>query len=131
PPLRPLNQRVALRSMLAPLCAHETTAYIAERLRIAGSDVRTIFTPEAVATVHGCSGGIPRTISVVCDNALVSGFALDQRPIGRSIVLEVCRDFDLPLPRSEGAVDASIATLVPSARPAAAAMAVGTSLILA
>ena len=42
------------------------------------------------------SGGIPRTISVICDNALVSGFALDQRLIDKGIVLEVCEDFDFP-----------------------------------
>ena len=41
------------------------------------------------------SGGIPRTISVICDNALVSGFAADERPVSRQTVLEVCRDFDL------------------------------------
>jgi hypothetical protein len=32
---------------------------------------------------------------VICDNALVSGFALDRRPVGRDVVLEVCADFDL------------------------------------
>jgi len=40
---------------------------------------------EAIDTVHQRSGGIPRTISVICDNALVTGFALDKRPsINRS-----------------------------------------------
>ena len=40
------------------------------------------------------SRGVPRTISVICDNALVSGFALQQKPVGATIVQEVCRDFD-------------------------------------
>jgi general secretion pathway protein A len=39
--------------------------------------------------------GIPRTISVICDNALVTGFALDWRPVDRDVILEVCRDLDL------------------------------------
>jgi hypothetical protein len=34
-------------------------------------------------------------ISVICDNALVSGFAADCRPVGSQIVEDVCRDFDL------------------------------------
>jgi hypothetical protein len=29
---------------------------------------------------------------VICDNALVTGFALDRQPVGRDVVLEVCRD---------------------------------------
>jgi hypothetical protein len=48
--------------------------------------------------IHQRSGGIPRTISVLCDNALMSGFAVDQRPVGRQLVLEVCRDFDFETP---------------------------------
>jgi type II secretory pathway predicted ATPase ExeA len=95
--MQQLKQRVALRALLAPLNLRETADYMAERIRISGGDIRTIFTQEAVAAIFGCSGGIPRTISVVCDNALVSGFALDQRPVGRSVITEVCRDFDLPV----------------------------------
>ncbi len=45
--------------------------------------------------IHEHSRGIPRTISVICDNALVSGMALGKQPVGQDIVLEVCRDFDL------------------------------------
>lgn len=41
------------------------------------------------------SGGIPRTINVICDNALVTGLACRTRPVGRDIIAEVCRDFDL------------------------------------
>ena len=48
--------------------------------------------------IHEHSRGIPRTINVICDNALVSGMALGKQPVGRDIVLEVCRDFDLWLP---------------------------------
>ena len=45
--------------------------------------------------IHEHSRGIPRTISVMCDNALVSGFALGRQPVDREILLEVARDFDL------------------------------------
>ena len=96
--LRQLKQRIGLRCMLAPLTAAETAAYIAARLRIAGGDSAQLFTAEAIQTIHERSGGIPRTISVICDNALVSGFALDRRPVDRGVVLEVCRDFDFAEP---------------------------------
>jgi len=45
--------------------------------------------------IHEHARGIPRSISVICDNALVSGMALGRQPVGRDIILEVCRDFDL------------------------------------
>jgi len=45
--------------------------------------------------IHEHSRGIPRTISVMCDHALVSGFALGRQPVDREILLEVSRDFHL------------------------------------
>lgn len=101
--LQQLKQRVALRATLTPLDARETATYIAERIRVAGGSVRTIFDADAVAAVCEASHGIPRVISVICDNALVSGFALDRRPIGRDIIAEVCRDFDLAVPTEPAA----------------------------
>jgi general secretion pathway protein A len=93
PCLRQLKQRVALRCELTPLSLEETAAYIAERVRIAGGIAHLLFTREAVIAIHARSGGIPRTISVICDNALVNGFAADAKPVGPDVILEVCRDF--------------------------------------
>ncbi len=94
--LRQLKQRVALRCDLSALDIRETASYIAGRIAIAGGDSARIFTREAVQVIYERSAGIPRTISVICDNALVSGFAAGVRPVGASLVLEVCRDFRLP-----------------------------------
>lgn len=94
PSLRQLKQRIGLRCSLESLRAADTDAYVAARLRVAGGEVGEVFTPDAIHTIHERSGGIPRTISVICDNALVTGFALDRRPVDREVVLEVCRDFD-------------------------------------
>jgi general secretion pathway protein A len=95
PGLRQLKQRVALRCVLEPLELSETAAYIASRIRTAGGVPAQLFTRESVTLIHEYSSGIPRTISVICDNALVNGMALDRRPIDRAVVLEVCRDFHL------------------------------------
>jgi general secretion pathway protein A len=92
--LRQLKQRVALRCVLAPLTRRETAAYIARRIQIAGGEASACFTSDAIATVYERSGGIPRIVSVICDNALITGFAADERPVGRTTVLDVCRDFD-------------------------------------
>jgi general secretion pathway protein A len=93
--LRQLKQRVALRCEIGPLDIRETAAYIAGRIRIAGGNATQIFTRDAVATIYQQSIGIPRTISVICDNALVTGFATDVKPINRQVVLEVSRDLGL------------------------------------
>jgi len=95
PELRQIKQRIALRCELRRLELHETAAFIAGRIRTAGGDSARVFTREAVTSIHERSGGIPRVISVLCDNALVTGFAMDRRPVTRDLVLEVCRDFHL------------------------------------
>jgi general secretion pathway protein A len=93
--LRQLKQRVALRCELQPLSAQETAGYIAGRIRAAGGTGARVFTREAVALIHERSNGIPRTISVIADNALVGGLAVGQRPVSSDLVREICRDFDL------------------------------------
>jgi general secretion pathway protein A len=95
PVLRQLKQRVALRCELKPLDLAETAAYIASRIRIAGGQASKLFTREAVQQIHEFSRGIPRTISVMCDNSLLGGMAVGRQPVDREIVNEVCRDFDL------------------------------------
>lgn len=95
PELRHLKQRVALRADLAPLGLRQTAAYVAGRIRKAGGDPVTIFTKEAVVLIHNKSAGIPRTISVVCDNAMLAGYAAGVKPIGPDIIEEVSRDFRL------------------------------------
>jgi len=93
--LRQLKQRIALRCEITPLDLSETAAYIASRIKTAGGQASRLFTREAVVLIHEFSGGIPRTISVMCDNALLGGFALGRQPVDREIVTDVCRDFDL------------------------------------
>jgi general secretion pathway protein A len=95
PGLRQLKQRVALRTTLVPLTLDETRSYIDGRVRIAGART-ALFTPAAVELIAARARGIPRTISVICDNALVTGFAAGLPRIDAATVVEVCRDFDLP-----------------------------------
>jgi len=99
--LRQLKQRIALRCELRPLSPSETAAYVAGRIRAAGGVGADVFTREAVALLHQAARGIPRTINVLADNALLGGFAAGVRPVRRSIVSEVCRDFDLTPPPLE------------------------------
>lgn len=122
--LRQLKQRVALRCDLLPLGLQETAAYIAARLELAGGRCSQIFAREAVEAIHARSGGIPRTISVICDNALIAGFADGRRPVDRPVVLEVCRELDFgpaDSPSPAARQTARSASALSSRRPVAGA----------
>jgi len=93
--LRQLKQRVGLRCELVPLDLGDTGRYITQRVKVAGGTASTMFTREAVCLIHERAHGIPRTISVICHNAMISAFALNKRPITVDVVREVCHDFDL------------------------------------
>jgi general secretion pathway protein A len=116
PALRQLKQRIGLRCTLTALSLAETAAYITERMRIAGGN-GDVFTDDAIAMIHERSRGIPRMISVIADNALVTGFALDYKPVDREVILEVCRDFDFEAGDDEPALPGGDPRQVPSYVP--------------
>ena len=118
--LRQFKQRVALRCQLRSLNAGETAAYIAGRIRAAGGLGANVFTRDAVRLIHEYAGGLPRSISVIADNAMLGGFAAGQRPVGTEIVKEVCQDFDFA-PSTLPVAAAAAAAASNGAAPAAQA----------
>jgi type II secretory pathway predicted ATPase ExeA len=119
PNLRQLKQRISLRCELGLFTFQETGAYVAGRLRIAGGEPAKIFTREAVLAIHDASQGVPRTINVICDNALIGGFGAQEHPVTRALVDEVCRDFDLG--RGAHRQEPTIASTEPPVAPEPAA----------
>jgi general secretion pathway protein A len=69
----PLAQRVAMRYRLEPFNPESTRAYVEHRVRTAGG-TRMPFTAAAVETLHRLSGGSPRIINTLCDNALFEAY---------------------------------------------------------
>jgi len=94
PDFRQLRQRINLRYHLPPLSEKETKEYIGKRLGIAGARA-PIFTEEAMKQVYLKSRGIPRLINILCDNALLNGYALDQKRVDARSVREVAKDLSL------------------------------------
>lgn len=92
--LRQLKQRVTLRHHLLPLSVHECREYVAARLEHAGGDPE-IFPPKTVEVLHRYSGGIPRLINVICDNAMLSAYALGKKLIEPALIHEVAEDLCL------------------------------------
>jgi general secretion pathway protein A len=100
PQLRQLRQRITLSCKTQPLTAEETRAYIAQRLKIAGSNGHPIFNAEALAAVHKYACGIPRVINLLCDHALLSAFVDRQKQVGADHIEGVAREFDLLQPEA-------------------------------
>jgi general secretion pathway protein A len=94
PELRQLKQRVMLRHRLRALSLQECCEYVSNRLKVAGGD-RTIFTPNPVESIHSYSGGIPRIVNVLCDNALLTGYALGRKEVDTGIIREVAEDLSI------------------------------------
>jgi general secretion pathway protein A len=94
PELRQLKQRVMLRHHLRVLSLQECCEYVSNRLKVAGAD-RTIFTPSSLESVYSYSGGIPRVVNVLCDNALLTGYALGKTEIDTEIIREVAEDLNI------------------------------------
>jgi general secretion pathway protein A len=95
PELRQLKQRVSLRCSIKTLTPHETGEYIRWRLRIAGCTNENLFERDAIKTVHRFTGGIPRIINNICDNALLTGFSEGSQYITAAIVNDVVEVLDI------------------------------------
>jgi general secretion pathway protein A len=93
--LRQLRQRIALRAKTLPLTLEETSGYILERLRIAGSNGDEIFTPEAIEAVHKHARGIPRVTNLLSEQSLVRAFMNREKSVSAEIVEQVALDFSL------------------------------------
>jgi general secretion pathway protein A len=111
PDLRQLRQRIVLRHHLRPFSPAEVTAYVEERLRLAGYSGRPLFKPAALDLLAKVTEGVPRVINIVCDGALLLGFARTKHVIGTEEIREVARDLAL--------VEDTDAPAVGGARPAA------------
>ena len=125
PELRQFKQRVMLRHHLRAMSLQECWGYVFHRLKVAGGD-RSILAPSALESIYSYSGGIPRVINVLCDNALLMGYAIGRKEIDAEIIREVAEDLNItpsleaiPMPGRQvvnnvngcGAAEASTVTL--------------------
>ena len=90
----PLAQRVAVKYKLGPLSADATEAYIKHRLQVAGAKVSP-FVPESLSLIHKFSGGVPRLINTICDNALFETYLRRARQVTVRIIRNVAEDHGL------------------------------------
>src|SRR4030081_1222579 len=91
PKLHQFAQRISSDFHLSPLDSKEGAKYIDFRLEAVGAR-RLLFSEEACALIAIASGGIPRMINVLCDTALVYGFARGEKTITGKLILDVIAD---------------------------------------
>jgi general secretion pathway protein A len=85
PQLQQFAQRVSSDFHLKALGASDVNEYIHYRLKAVGSKAK-LFSDQACDLVAQASRGIPRTINIICDTALVYGFAAEAKQISPEIV---------------------------------------------
>ena len=90
-----VRQRVAVNSQLRKLRQAETSAYIAERLHVAGLKGPSPFTDAAISEIQVSTQGIPRLINLLSDAALRIGYNIKQRPIEPGIIRQAALELSL------------------------------------
>jgi general secretion pathway protein A len=109
PDFRQLKQRIALRCMLRPFELQESIDYIQSRMARAGMKKQTVFDEEILREIHKRSQGIPRLINAVCDNLLLTAFALESKVATIPMLDEVSADMRLEWPGKRFRHDGSYA----------------------
>lgn len=89
-----VRQRITVKFELQTLSETETGEYVGHRLQVAGAN-RQIFTPAAIGSLHRFTMGHPRLINILCDRALLTGFATGQPTISPEIIAECIPDVEI------------------------------------
>jgi general secretion pathway protein A len=93
-----LDQRIARRCHLSPLNREEVLEYIESRLMVASLPADE-FTGPAVNSIATISGGIPRTVNLLCERSLDLARRRGVSPINTSIVRRAARQLEIPVTR--------------------------------
>lgn len=91
PEMAQFAQRVSSDFHIRALLYEDTIEYIRHRLKMVGGDP-DLFDEEARRMIFEASGGVPRSINILCDTSLVYGFAIEAPRISAAIVKNVIDD---------------------------------------
>jgi len=92
--LKQLKQRLAVHATILPLTPAESMEYVMFRLWKAGSNPASVFTERALKAIIKKAKGIPRVLNILCDNALITAFGYQEKPVTERVVREIIRDFE-------------------------------------
>lgn len=92
PELEQLAQRVIARFHLGALSEPETAQYIRHRLNVAGLTGALPFDRASLRLIHQRTRGVPRRINLLCDRALLGGYASGQAQVTPAIVRQAAAE---------------------------------------
>jgi general secretion pathway protein A len=93
---RAVRQRISVNYHIKPLSESETSKYVAHRLKVAGA-TNKIFEQDAIREIFAFTGGYPRLINIICDHALLTGYASGIKLIGKKVIKECERELQIPV----------------------------------
>jgi general secretion pathway protein A len=93
---RAVRQRISVNYHINPLSVAEASKYIEHRLKVAGA-TQPIFEKDAIREIFSFSGGYPRLINIICDHALLTGYASDLKTINKKVIKECERELQIPV----------------------------------
>jgi len=109
PQNRALAQRITVRYHITPLDKKEVGEYVQHRLNVADT-TQKIFNASAIDGIYQFSGGIPRLINILCDHALLTGYARNTRTIDARIIEECAQELRIPIKSSVKGMVATMST---------------------
>jgi len=131
-----VRQRITVHYHIEPLAEPETQQYIRHRMSVAGCKSE-IFTLDAMRRIHVFSAGYPRLINIICDHALLTGYAGGTKAIDVNLIRDCEKELrlpEVPRPQDVGSADESLpspATEVPARAPSRRTLIVLVFLLLA
>ena len=107
PEMRHLRQRININRFLSPLNPEETIQYIDHRLKQVDSSFAAVFEDQCRSLIFKLTGGCPRLINQLCDNALLIGMIGERRKVNRKVLEkahEAWRTYRVLTPKSSRAL---------------------------
>lgn len=98
PSAQAFNHRIRSHVVLPQLTFSEAQDYVDFRITWAGGRTPELFTTEALSLVCQAADGVPRCLNQLCDHALLTAYANEERPVSEAIVRQALDDLShLPL----------------------------------
>ena len=92
--LRLVKKNIGVVSRIKPLNREEIWEYLRHRANVAGGNADKVFTKEAVKVIEKFSGGNPRLINILCNQALFVGYRSSSPVINKKIIRQSTKDLD-------------------------------------
>ncbi len=130
PALEQMRQRVIATHHLDPMLSEETLPYLEHRLKLAGWSGSPKFTPDAAASLHTASGGLPRKLNMLATRALLMGSVENTAVIDAALINRVLSDLADEAPQTAPTASATYSEQEEAVRAGTVALLSGDAHIL-